>query len=79
MSSYPRAPIDEGDAKSVVIESGVKSSDGLAIDWIYNHVYWTDSGKKTISVAELDGKMRKVLISDGLVEPRSIAVNPLDG
>ncbi len=63
----------------MVIDSGVKSSDGLAIDWIYNHVYWTDSGKKTISVAELDGKMKKVLVSDGLVEPRSIAVNPLDG
>ncbi len=45
------------------------ASDGLAIDWVYNHVYWTDSATKTISVAELDGKMRK----------RSINVNPLDG
>jgi hypothetical protein len=62
-----------------VIENGVTASDGLAIDWVYNHVYWTDSATKTISVAELDGKMRKVLISDGLVEPRSINVNPLDG
>lgn len=62
-----------------MIDCGLKTSDGLAIDWIYNHMYWTDSGKKTISVAELDGKMRKTLISQGLAEPRSIAVNPLEG
>jgi hypothetical protein len=74
-----KAPIDEGNAKTVVIEDGLSNSDGLAIDWIYNHVYWTDSGKKMIAVAELDGKMRKTLITDGLVEPRSIAVNPMDG
>lgn len=74
-----KAPIDEGNAKTVVVEDELSTSDGLAIDWIYNHVYWTDSGKKRIAVAELDGKMRKVLIKDGLVEPRSIAVNPLDG
>lgn len=76
---FPRAPIDEGNAKNVVIEDGLSNSDGLAIDWIYNHIYWTDSGRKVIAVAELDGKMRKTLIKDDLVEPRSIAVNPIDG
>ncbi|CAL8076182.1 unnamed protein product [Orchesella dallaii] len=74
-----KAPIDEGNAKNVVIEDGLSNSDGLAIDWIYNHIYWTDSGRKVIAVAELDGKMRKTLIKDDLVEPRSIAVNPIDG
>jgi len=62
-----------------VIEDGLSNSDGLAIDWIYNHIYWTDSGKKVIAVAELDGKMRKTLIKDGLVEPRAIAVDPASG
>jgi hypothetical protein len=76
---FYRAPIDEGEAKSVVIEDGLSNSDGLAIDWIYNHIYWTDSGKKVIAVAELDGKMRKTLIKDGLVEPRAIALDPANG
>ncbi|OXA51008.1 Low-density lipoprotein receptor 2 [Folsomia candida] len=74
-----KAPIDEGSAKSVVVEEGLSNADGLAIDWVYNHIYWTDSGKKDIAVAELDGKMRRTLIKDGLVEPRAIAVNPVDG
>lgn len=62
-----------------MISDGLENCDGVAIDWIYNHIYWTDSGRKTISVAELDGKLRKTLISDGLVEPRSIALFPQDG
>lgn len=62
-----------------MLEDGLSNADGLAIDWVYNHIYWTDSGRKDIAVAELDGKMRKTLIKDGLVEPRAIAVNPIDG
>lgn len=73
------APIDEGNAKRVVLEEGISNADGLAVDWIYNHIYWTDSGRKDIGVAELDGKMRKTLIKDGLVEPRAIAVEPQSG
>lgn len=63
----------------MVVDCGVKGCDGLAVDWIYNHIYWIESRNKTISVAELDGKMKKVLIENDLIEPRSIAVNPIQG
>ncbi|XP_075216860.1 low-density lipoprotein receptor-like isoform X2 [Lycorma delicatula] len=74
-----KAPIDEGSERTVVIRNEITTSDGLAVDWIYNHIYWTDSGKDTIELANFEGTMRKVLITDKLEEPRAIALNPLDG
>lgn len=74
-----RAPIDEGSQRTVVIKDDVTSSDGLAVDWIYNHIYWTDSSKDTIELANFEGNMRKTVIKDRIEEPRSIAVNPLEG
>ncbi|XP_066247396.1 very low-density lipoprotein receptor-like isoform X5 [Euwallacea similis] len=74
-----KAPIDEGNAKTVVVSDEVTTSDGLAVDWVYEHLYWTDTGTNTISLANFDGQMRKVLIKDDLEEPRAIAVDPLEG
>ncbi|CAH0562071.1 unnamed protein product [Brassicogethes aeneus] len=74
-----KAPIDEGNDRKVVITDDITTSDGLAVDWIYNHIYWTDTGKNTIELANFDGKMRKVLIKDELEEPRAIALNPTEG
>lgn len=74
-----KAPIDEGNDRTVVVSDDITTSDGLAVDWIYNHIYWTDTGKNTIELANFEGKMRKVLIRDNLEEPRAIALNPMDG
>ncbi|XP_070514346.1 very low-density lipoprotein receptor isoform X1 [Cardiocondyla obscurior] len=74
-----KAPIDEGNERTVVIENDFTTSDGLAVDWIYNHIYWTDSGKDTIELANFEGNMRKTLIRDRIQEPRAIALNPLEG
>jgi hypothetical protein len=76
---FCRAPIDEGSERTVVIKDELTTSDGLAVDWIYNHIYWTDTGKNTIEVANYEGSMRKVLIQDSLEEPRAIALNPIVG
>lgn len=74
-----KAPIDEGSERSVVISNDITTTDGLAVDWIYNHIYWTDTGKNTIELANFEGQMRKVLIKDDLEEPRAIALNPIEG
>ncbi|XP_051876534.1 low-density lipoprotein receptor-related protein 1-like isoform X2 [Pristis pectinata] len=52
---------------------------GIAVDWIYKHLYWTDCGTKTISVVKFDGTKRKILFDTDLMEPTSIVVNPLSG
>nr|XP_022328442.1 uncharacterized protein LOC111127521 [Crassostrea virginica] len=62
-----------------VIGSGVKTPDGMAVDWIHHNLYWTDTGYNTIEVASADGLMRKILVEKDLDEPRSIALDPRNG
>ena len=57
----------------------VSSPEGISIDWVSRAIFWTDSGKKTVEVAQIDTKKRKVLISNGLTHPRGIAVHPYRG
>ncbi|XP_015037984.2 low-density lipoprotein receptor isoform X6 [Drosophila pseudoobscura] len=77
--SIYKAPIDEGNEKTVVLKQSSVTSDGLAVDWIYNHVYYTDTHKCTIELTNFDGNMGKVLIEDALDIPRSIALDPIEG
>lgn len=76
---HHRAPIDEGTEQVVVLQDKTVTSDGLAVDWIYNHIYFTDTKRYTIEIMNFDGNMKKVLIQDDLEIPRSIALDPLDG
>ncbi|XP_016987348.1 very low-density lipoprotein receptor isoform X5 [Drosophila rhopaloa] len=77
--SIYKAPIDEGNEKTVVLTKSSVTSDGLAVDWIYNHVYYTDTHKCTIELTNFEGSMGKVLVEDSLDIPRSIALDPIEG
>ena len=77
--SFRRAPIDEGNDKTIVLKEHTVTSDGLAVDWIYNHIYFTDTHRCTIELTNFDGNMGKVLIEDELDIPRSIALDPIEG
>lgn len=64
----------------MLVSSDIITADGLAVDWIHDLVYWTDTGKNTIEVADVrDGRNRAIIASDGLDEPRAIVVNVVDG
>ena len=58
----------------MVVSSGVV--DGLAVDWVYSHLYWTDAVQDTISVTDMAGVTRAVLVRDNLEEPRAIVLHP---
>ncbi|XP_037942571.1 very low-density lipoprotein receptor [Teleopsis dalmanni] len=77
--SIYKAPIDEGNDKTVVLKDHTVTSDGLAVDWIYNHIYFTDTHKCTIELTNFEGNLGKVLIEDELDIPRSIALDPIEG
>ncbi|XP_048343554.1 LOW QUALITY PROTEIN: prolow-density lipoprotein receptor-related protein 1 [Sphaerodactylus townsendi] len=59
--------------------SGLKMPRGIAIDWVAGNIYWTDSGRDVIEVAQMKGENRRTLISGMIDEPHAIVVDPLRG
>ena len=53
----------------------------MAVDWITNKLYWTDTGDDTISVLDLNTNVRKTLFNlsraVSAIEPRAIVIDPL--
>lgn len=62
-----------------VLSPGYSTPDSLAVDWVANNIYWTDSVHKVVEVARLDGSSAKVIINNSLDSPRAIAVFPSEG
>ena len=56
---------------------GLNTPDGLAIDWVNNKLYWTDTGTNTLEQSDLYGYSRRVFLND-TDEPRGIALDPLN-
>ncbi|KAK2501683.1 hypothetical protein MC885_006518, partial [Smutsia gigantea] len=74
-------PNFESGSNNLVVEVnlGLKDlmqPDGLAVDWVGRHIYWSDAKSQRIEVAELDGRYRKWLISTQLGQPAAVVVNP---
>jgi DNA-binding beta-propeller fold protein YncE len=61
-----------------VVSNKVKSSDGIAVDWINNMLFWTDTGSNNIEVSNLDGSEQKTILSRNLDEPRDITLDPVE-
>lgn len=73
-----RAFINGSDVQKIV-DSGIVSPEGIAVDWIAHNIYWTDAEAKRIEVARLDGTSRRILIWKGIEEPKNIIVEPRKG
>ncbi|UYV74247.1 LRP1B [Cordylochernes scorpioides] len=63
----------------IIKVTGLVEPRGVAVNWLSHQVYWVDAGVDTISVASLDGKQRRTLISSGLDQPHAIVVDPSGG
>uniref|UniRef100_A0A2K6PXP4 Nidogen-2 n=1 Tax=Rhinopithecus roxellana TaxID=61622 RepID=A0A2K6PXP4_RHIRO len=74
-----RASLELGAEPETIVNSGLISPEGLAIDHIRRTMYWTDSVMDKIESALLDGSGRRVLFHTDLVNPRAIAVDPIRG
>lgn len=73
-----RAFINGSDPQRIV-ELGLASPEGVAVDWIAQNVYWADSGTHRIEVARLEGSSRRTLIWRDIDEPHSIVLHPQEG
>uniref|UniRef100_A0A8C9TUU4 Low density lipoprotein receptor-related protein 1Ba n=1 Tax=Scleropages formosus TaxID=113540 RepID=A0A8C9TUU4_SCLFO len=63
----------------VVVQHGLATPEGLAVDWIAGNFYWIDSNLDQIEVARLNGTMRTTLIAGGMEHPRALALDPGQG
>uniref|UniRef100_A0A8B9RNB7 Low density lipoprotein receptor-related protein 1Bb n=1 Tax=Astyanax mexicanus TaxID=7994 RepID=A0A8B9RNB7_ASTMX len=63
----------------VVVQHGLATPEGLAVDWIGGNLYWIDSNLDQIEVAKLNGEMRTTLIAGGMEHPRALALDPGEG
>ncbi|OWF40871.1 low-density lipoprotein receptor-related protein 4-like [Mizuhopecten yessoensis] len=54
--------------------------DGIAVDYISRLLYYTNTGLDTITVISLARtRLSRTIVSEGLEQPRDIALHPLDG
>ncbi|KAG8449223.1 hypothetical protein GDO86_016043 [Hymenochirus boettgeri] len=74
-----RASLDPGSEPETIINTGLMSTEGLAIDYLRRTMFWTDSGLDKIESARLDGTERKTLFDTQLVNPRAITVDAIRG
>ena len=51
---------------------------GFSLDWVHNHLYWTEYSGGQVQILDIDSRMQKVLI-DGLEFPYGLTVDPRDG
>ena len=71
----------DGDAvrmPETLIDS-VETADGVAMDWVYRKVYWTDTGNNTVGVTCFNTRATKTLFTMDIDEPRAIVVDPETG
>ena len=62
-----------------IVTSGLATTEGVAVDWIGENIYWVESSLDQIEVAKIDGTQRTTLIAGNMTSPRAIAVDPLEG
>ncbi|KAL5252043.1 hypothetical protein ACHWQZ_G015002 [Mnemiopsis leidyi] len=67
-----------GENREVVVENGLVTPDGMAVDWINRNLYWSDSHTSRFEVATLDGKYRRSFYIAKLDKPRGICVDPIN-
>ncbi|XP_038218676.1 low-density lipoprotein receptor-related protein 1-like [Zerene cesonia] len=63
----------------VVVQQGLSTAEGLAVDWIAGNLYWVESSLHQIEVARADGQYRRTLIAGDIDSPRAIALDPRKG
>jgi hypothetical protein len=63
----------------VVVQTGLATAEGLAVDWIGENLYWVESNLDQIEVARLNGSYRRTLIAGDMESPRAIALDPRYG
>ncbi|XP_052009773.1 nidogen-2-like [Xyrauchen texanus] len=74
-----RAGLEPKSEPEIVINTGLTSPEGLAVDVARRRLFWVDSTPDKIETSNLDGSNRRVLFETDLVNPRAIIVDSPTG
>ncbi|KAJ8409141.1 hypothetical protein AAFF_G00241620 [Aldrovandia affinis] len=74
-----RARLEPWAEPETIINTGLISPEGLAVDTVRRMLFWVDSGTDRIEASSLDGSGRRVLFDTDLVSPRAIVVDSTSG
>ncbi|XP_063040721.1 nidogen-2 isoform X2 [Engraulis encrasicolus] len=74
-----RAGMEAGSEPEVLINTGLTSPEGLALDVVRRSMFWVDSTLDKLETSSLDGSGRRVLFDTDLVNPRAIVVDSASG
>uniref|UniRef100_A0A3B4DXX7 Nidogen 2a (osteonidogen) n=1 Tax=Pygocentrus nattereri TaxID=42514 RepID=A0A3B4DXX7_PYGNA len=74
-----RAALEPGAEPEILINTGLMSPEGLAVDAARRRLFWVDSTLDKIETANLDGSDRQILFDTDLVNPRAIIVDSPSG
>ncbi|KAI5101925.1 low-density lipoprotein receptor-related protein 4 isoform X1 [Silurus meridionalis] len=64
----------DGSGRKIIADTNLFWPNGLTIDYAGHRMYWVDAKHHVIERADLDGKNRKAVISQGLPHPFAITV-----
>lgn len=59
--------------------SDVLEVNGISVDWVSKHIYWTDELRHSTEMADYDGGNRVQLNTGYLGKPRSLLADPVNG
>lgn len=62
-----------------LILGDVEECNGLTVNWVTNHLYWTDAKTSRLEMSNYDGAGRRILFGSQMDQPRGIAVDPVSG
>ncbi|XP_070183011.1 low-density lipoprotein receptor-related protein 1-like [Littorina saxatilis] len=62
-----------------IIDVGLATTEGLAVDWVGGNIYWVESNLDQIEVARLNGSNRTTLLAGNMQSPRAIVLDPRVG
>lgn len=68
-------PFNNREVAEVIITDDIHTPDGIAIDSVNDHLYWTDTGIDKVMRSNLDGSSRTVILDTNLQEPRAIVLD----
>ena len=66
-------------SKEDIVTNTVGMVRDIAVDWIYDLLYWIDSDFAHIVVSTLDGKLRKTLINSNIDDGSAIEIDSNSG